>query len=58
MDKNAKKQQQRQQQQQIRNFWLLHMYFTRLKQVKANAGVFEKEKFLYFLGWSETQIVF
>lgn len=58
MDKNAKKQQQRQQQQQIRNFWLLHMYFTRLKQVKANAGVFEKENFLYFLGWSETQIVF
>ena len=56
MDKNAKKQQQRQ--QQIRNFWLLHMYFTRLKQVKANAGVFEKENFLYFLGRSETQIVF
>lgn len=58
MDKNAKKQQQRQQQQQIRNFWLLHMYFTRLKQAKANAGGFEKENFLYFLGWSETQIVF
>lgn len=37
---------------------MLHLHFTRLKQVKANAGLFEKQYFLDFIGLSENWLAF